>query len=225
MTTTRTCKIGIALIAVAAFGSASLLAQHGHGGGHGGHAGGHLGGHVGGRHSGGLVGGHSRVGRFGHLGGGLAIAHDGHGLRALAHHDVFAVRHGVHVGLILGVPFYPAYPYYALNYPRIGYYSARYRVPPPPGDPYAAGEAGELAAEVNANVLRLTWREGNRAVQEAGLFVADTDERVLAIQTVRAPPFTALFDVTPDIAYVCVTLVYEDGTKSTTQVPYTAPRR
>jgi len=87
------------------------------------------------------------------------------------------------------------------------------------------GKAGELAVEVNDNVLRLTWRQGNRAVQEAGLFVADQDQRVLAIQTVRAAPFTALFDVTPDIAYIGVTLVYEDDTKSTALVPYTVPRR
>ena len=242
MRTTRAYRIAIALIAVAAFGSGSLLAQHGHGGGHGGHAGGHLaghGGHGGGHHSGGLAGGHvglghgSRVvggghfgelGRVGHVGGGLAIAHD-HVFDDLAHHDVLFAHHGVHVGLIIGVPFYPAYPYYALNYPLIGYYYGRYRIPPPPGDQYATGEAGELAVEVNANVLRLTWREGNRVVQEAALFVADSGERVLAVQTVRAPPFTALFDVTPDIAYIGATLVYDDGTKSTTLVPYTAPRR
>jgi hypothetical protein len=83
------------------------------------------------------------------------------------------------------------------------------------------GRVGEeLAAErVDGSIVRLTWNDGSDGVQEVSLFVADAEQKVLAAQTVRAAPFTALFDLAPGTAYVGVTLLHQDGVKSTTLVP------
>lgn len=126
------------------------------------------------------------------------------------------------MGFVIGGFFFRPYPYYVLSYPA--YYYGRYRVPPATVDRYPVGRAGELAVEVNGNVLRLTWEDGDRPAQEVGLFVADSSQAVLAVQTVETWPYAAVFDLRADIAYVGVTVVYADSTKSTTLVPYTPPR-
>jgi hypothetical protein len=47
----------------------------------------------------------------------------------------------------------------------------------------------------------------------------------LASQTIRAAPFTALFEPPPSAAFVGVTLVRPDGSSVTTELPYRAPLR
>jgi hypothetical protein len=80
---------------------------------------------------------------------------------------------------------------------------------------------GALDVErVTERVVRLTRRGDDRSVLEVVLFVADSGSSVIAAQTVREPPYTALFDVTRRVAFVGLTIVYPDGVRSTLLVPY-----
>ncbi len=244
-TISRPAFVGLASLAIlagAASSPAALLAQHG-----GGHRGGHGGGHGGGQgvalgHGGhgivghgrtvgagharshGVVGGHGRVG--GH-GGGIALVPPTHPAVAhhnaiilhndVVHHDVFVPHHGLHVGFVIGAPLYP---FYFTSYPySVGYwpYRARYRVAAPAGGAPALNLLIEAAGE---GVVRVTWPEGGSGIQEVGLFLADRGQQVLAVQTLRASPFTALFDVVAGTAYVGMTVVYGDGRKVTILAPY-----
>lgn len=73
-------------------------------------------------------------------------------------------------------------------------------------------------------MVRLTWQDRGRQV-EVGLFLADSMQTVLAVQTMRSPPFTALFEPTPDATVAGVTVVWTRGTSSTTLVEYRAGSR
>lgn len=210
--------VTLLIAVVTAIMPAPLIAQHGHGGAHrGGHAravshgrGGHVvrSGraravrHVGGRRHG-IVGAHNRR---------LALGHDHH---ALVHHEALFVHHGLHVGLVIAAPFYAVgYPYYVRYRP----YRARYRM----AATVTQGRADfELhVEEINDGIVRLSWPGDRRAITEVGLFLADSEQQVLAVQTVRAAPFTAVFDIVASMAYAGMTVVYDDGRTVTILVPY-----
>jgi hypothetical protein len=73
---------------------------------------------------------------------------------------------------------------------------------------------------VPATVLRLTWRSSGLEAAQVSLFLADSAQAVLASQTLRGPPFTALLDPPAGTAYAGVTAVWPDGTSSSRLVPY-----
>jgi hypothetical protein len=73
---------------------------------------------------------------------------------------------------------------------------------------------------VPRTVLRLTWRNHGLAAAQVALFLADTAQGVLSGQTLRSPPFTALFEPPAGTAFVGMTVVWPDGTLSTRFVPY-----
>jgi hypothetical protein len=75
---------------------------------------------------------------------------------------------------------------------------------------------------IPATALRLTWRNAGLPAQQVALFLADTARAMLAAQTIRAPPFTALLQPPPGTAFAGVTVAWQDGTTSTRLVPYRA---
>jgi hypothetical protein len=141
-----------------------------------------------------------------------------------AYHGGRFRHHGLHVGahfgsafIILAVPVvYPTYVYaapYSIRYSASGASTVMQ------GD--LGGAAAALAVDhLSGGVVRLTWRPDGRAVEEVGLFLADAQQRVLAVQTLRAPPFSALFEPGYQAAYVGITIVYADGQTATTLLPY-----
>jgi hypothetical protein len=132
------------------------------------------------------------------------------------------------------------YPYYYPYYPYGGYapYSGYVASSPyyprsvlrAPGEPESriiAADSNLVVELIGTSVVRLTWPDAGRAagtVGEVRLFLADGDEQVLAMQAVRAGPFTALFDASAYAAYAGVTVVYIDGRRSTTLLPLQTPR-
>jgi hypothetical protein len=73
---------------------------------------------------------------------------------------------------------------------------------------------------VPRTVLRLTWRNPDLPAAQVALFLADSAQGVLSAQTLRSPPFTALFEPHPATAFVGMTVVWPDGTLSTRFAPY-----
>jgi hypothetical protein len=159
---------------------------------------------------------------------------------------------GTRVGIIVAPYAYvdPLYSYASPYYYGRSYYS--YRGPYASrrayylyGDDYAPEGAGDSAAiapavvtrvsaegdslileGVTATIVRVTWRAGGAgSVREVRLFLADSARAPVAAQTLRAAPFTALFEPTPAAAFVGVTLLRPDGTSTTTLLPYRAPAR
>lgn len=157
------------------------------------------------------------VGAGGHvIGGGhsqgLALGHDHH---ALVHHETLFVHHGLHVGLVIAAPFYSVgYPYYVRYRP----YRVRYRVAATVTEGRADFELHVV--EIDEGIVRLSWPGDRRGITEVGLFLADSEQQVLAVQTVRAAPFTAVFDIVASMAYAGMTVVYDDGRTVTILVPY-----
>lgn len=88
------------------------------------------------------------------------------------------------------------------------------------GAPYADGFATD---EFPNGIVRLRWRPEGRAVKEVKLFLADAQQNVVAVQTLRAAPYTALFRVSYGAPYAGITVVYVDGQHTTTLLPY-SPR-
>jgi hypothetical protein len=89
----------------------------------------------------------------------------------------------------------------------------------------AAGDTLEvervsLMDVVPRSVLRLTWRNLDLPAAQVALFLADSSQSVLSAQTLRSPPFTALFEPHPATAFVGMTVVWPDGTLSTRFAPY-----
>jgi hypothetical protein len=78
---------------------------------------------------------------------------------------------------------------------------------------------------VPASALRLTWRHAGLDADEVVLFLADTTQAMLVAQTLRAPPFTAIFEPPPGTAFVGMSVRWPDGTTSTQVVPYEVKRR
>jgi hypothetical protein len=99
----------------------------------------------------------------------------------------------------------------------------RYEPAPPADVPdvtAASPAAISLAVErVAGSMLRLRWTGRTAGVHDVTLVVADASRRVLAAQTVRAAPFSAVFDNAARVAFVGTTVVRADGTSTTTLVP------
>jgi hypothetical protein len=125
------------------------------------------------------------------------------------------------------VPVYSGYPYYGVPVtavPSVGApLSPSGHSAPLLARPRVERGSDALGIErVSETILRLTWRGDVARVQEVTLLLADAGQKVLAAQTLRAAPFTALFNVAPGAAYAGLTLHYPDGVKNTTLVPYDA---
>lgn len=194
-------------------------AQHGHGG-HGSSGGGHA--VAQGRH-----------GVVQHGGRGLVIRSGGrtisHGVRRHFRHDALRPRHGLHVGLgPLGYyygryssPWSARYPYYASRYSAATV--RRSATVATPSDqfrgPGVSDDDSLVVERVSASIVRVTWLPGRQSVSEVGIFLADSAETVLAVQTLRAPPYAAVFEATSAAAFAGVTVVERDGSPATALVP------
>ena len=69
-------------------------------------------------------------------------------------------------------------------------------------------------------VVRLTWHDPGLGAAHVAFFLADSARRVLSAQTVRSPPFTALFQPPPRTAFAGMTVALPGGTLVTRFVPY-----
>jgi hypothetical protein len=69
-------------------------------------------------------------------------------------------------------------------------------------------------------VVRLSWRDHGVGVAQVAFFLADRARTVLSAQTVRSPPFTALFEPPPGTAFAGMTVVLPGGTLVTQFLPY-----
>ena len=69
-------------------------------------------------------------------------------------------------------------------------------------------------------VVRLTWHDPGLGAAHVAFFLADSAQRVLSAQTVRSPPFTALFQPSPGTAFAGMTVALPGGTLVTRFVPY-----
>jgi hypothetical protein len=91
-----------------------------------------------------------------------------------------------------------------------------------------AGGAGDslvvervsVVDRVTRTGIRLTWKDAGQPAEEVMLFLADTTRNPLAVQTVRAPQYTALFEPPPGTAFAGMTVVWPDGSASTRVVAY-----
>jgi hypothetical protein len=70
------------------------------------------------------------------------------------------------------------------------------------------------------SMVRLTWRDQGVGAAQVAFFLADTGRAVLSAQTVRSPPFTALFEPPPGTAFTGMTVVLPGGTLVTQFLPY-----
>lgn len=104
-------------------------------------------------------------------------------------------------------------------WPTLGRQVAAPGVAPGAGDSLLV-ERVSVMDVVPTTVLRLTWRSSGLEAAQVALFLADSAQAVLASQTLRGPPFTALLDPPPETAYAGVTAVWPDGTSSSRLVPY-----
>jgi hypothetical protein len=68
--------------------------------------------------------------------------------------------------------------------------------------------------------VRLTWRDDGTGATQVAFFLADSNKTVLSAQTVRAPPFTAVFEPPPATAFTGMTVVLSGGSLVTQYVPY-----
>ena len=89
----------------------------------------------------------------------------------------------------------------------------------------SSGDRSLRATSVGDSIVRVTWTGEARGAEEISLFIADSEQRVLVTQTVREAPYTALFETASGIAFVGVSVLYEDGVRTTTLVPYERARR
>ena len=151
------------------------------------------------------------------------------------------VHSGFQLSLFIGTPFFCGYPYpywHTCFGPPLFYqypcYPSYFVEPPvvivnhyarrtaPAVVVRGVGRVGDelIVERVNGNLVRLTWQDDSKPIQELEMFLADAEQRVLAAQTLRAAPFAALFDPSPLAAYVGMSVAYADGTKVTTLIPY-----
>ena len=77
-----------------------------------------------------------------------------------------------------------------------------------------------LEPMVSRTIVRLTWRDHGVGAAQVAFFLTDTARAVLSAQTVRSPPFTALFQPPPRTAFAGMTVVLRDGNLVTQFVPY-----
>ena len=96
-------------------------------------------------------------------------------------------------------------------------------VPTPPANapemPSPAAVTSLAAERIGGSMLRLRWTGHEPRVREVTFVVADAARRVLATQTVRAAPWSAVFDNGTRIAFLGTTVVHTDGVSTPTLVP------
>ena len=89
-------------------------------------------------------------------------------------------------------------------------------------------DVGRLEVSVkqvgSRTVVQLTWRNPGVPAAQVAFFLADSARAVLSAQTVRSPPFTAVFDPPPRTAFAGMTVVLRDGNLVTQFVPYRRTR-
>ena len=73
---------------------------------------------------------------------------------------------------------------------------------------------------VSRTGVRLTWRDQGFGAAQVAFFLADRARAVLSAQTVRSPPFTALFEPPSGTAFAGMTVVLPGGTLVTQFLPY-----
>jgi hypothetical protein len=91
-----------------------------------------------------------------------------------------------------------------------------------------AGGAGDslvvervsVVGKVTRTGVRLTWKDAGQPAGEVTLFLADATRNPLAVQAVRAPSYSALFEPPPGTAFAGMTVVWPDGSASTRVVAY-----
>jgi hypothetical protein len=91
-----------------------------------------------------------------------------------------------------------------------------------------AGGAGDslvvervsVVGRVTRTGVRLTWQDAGQPAGEVTLFLADATRNPLAMQAVRAPFYSALFEPPPGTAFAGMTVVWPDGSASTRVVAY-----
>lgn len=105
-------------------------------------------------------------------------------------------------------------------------YAAAPTVPAaPPGKLLVVGGEGEAplldVQPVSDSLLRLRWSGRSPDVREVALLLLDADRALLAAQTVREAPYTAVFDRSPRAVFAGVAVTYGSGATMTTVVPLT----
>ena len=103
--------------------------------------------------------------------------------------------------------------------PTLGRQVAAAGIAPEAGDSLVVDRVSVMDV-VPATVLRLTWRSSSLEAAQVALFLADSAQAVLASQTLKGPPFTALLAPPPGTSYAGVTVVWPDGSTSSRLVPY-----
>ena len=145
-------------------------------------------------------------------------------------------RSGGQFGRRFVVPYlyFPWYPYVSNDYAYQEDSTADYSMQSetePASDVYPADDSvpdvGRLHVSfesiVSRTVVRLTWPDYGVGAAQVAFFLADRARAVLSAQTVRSPPFTALFEPPPGTAFAGMTVVLPGGTLVTQFLPY--PRR
>jgi hypothetical protein len=134
-------------------------------------------------------------------------------------------------------PYYGFYPYGSSGYEYADDSVANYvvdsmagystRVEPVsevyPVDQAVPATVGQLQVAVepvgSRNIVRLSWRDRGVYAAQLAFFLADASRNVLSAQTVRAPPFTALFEPSSKTAFAGMTVVLPNGALVTRFVP------
>ena len=73
-------------------------------------------------------------------------------------------------------------------------------------------------------LVRLSLRGNPGGASQVAFFLADSAKAVLSAQTVRSPPFTAVFDPPPATAFTGMTAALPGGTLVTQYLPYRRSR-
>jgi hypothetical protein len=90
----------------------------------------------------------------------------------------------------------------------------------PPRDVYPVDQSvpatvGQLQVSIepvgSRQIVRLSWRDRGVYASQVAFFLADASRNVLSAQTVRAPPFTAIFDPPAKAAFAGMTVVLPNG--------------
>ena len=130
---------------------------------------------------------------------------------------------------VVPYPYFPWYPVgsndYAYPEDSVADYSTETE---PARDIYPADDSvpdvGRLHVSfepmISKTVVRLTWGDHGVGAAQVAFFLADAARAVLSAQTVRSPPFTALFEPPPGTAFAGMTVVLPGGTLVTQFLPY-----
>lgn len=156
--------------------------------------------------------------------------------------STFHHAHGFHQRFVSPFGFFGWYPFraYSYDYRDDSVYAddttANYATegetrpgPAPMQDVYVLQDTlpdlGKLLVAFEAagskTVLRLTWPDEHHVgATQVAFFLTDSSRSVLSAQTVRAAPFTAVFEPPPETAYTGMTVVLPGGKLVTQYLPF-----